>query len=62
MGKQKSITASPTGSPYQIKEMLKFAARHNVQPMTEHYKMADVNEAFEKMRNGKPRYRIVLEA
>ena len=62
MGKQKSISASPTGSPYQIKEMLKFAARHNLQPMTEHYKMADVNEAFEKLRNGKPRYRIVLEA
>jgi uncharacterized zinc-type alcohol dehydrogenase-like protein len=62
MGKQKSITASPTGSPYGIKQMLKFAARHQIQPMTEHYKMADINEAFEKLRNGKPRYRIVLEA
>jgi len=59
MGKQKTITASPTGSPYQIKEMLKFAARHQLAPMTEHYQMADVNEAFEKLRNGKPRYRIV---
>jgi len=62
MGKQKSITASPTGSPYQIKEMLKFAARHQVRPMTEHFKMENINEAFEKLRNGKPRYRIVLEA
>ncbi len=62
MGKQKSITASPTGSPFQIKEMLKFAARHQLKPMTEHYQMGDINEAFEKLRNGKPRYRIVLEA
>ena len=39
MGKQKSITGSPTGSPHGMKEMIKFAARHQVQPMTEHYKM-----------------------
>lgn len=62
MGKQKSITGSPTGSPFQIKEMLKFAARHQVQPMTEHYSMSQINDAFEHLRNGKPRYRIVLEA
>lgn len=62
MGKQKSITASPTGSPYGIKEMLKFAARHQIQPMTEHYKLDQVNDALEKLKNGKPRYRIVLEA
>ena len=62
MGKQKSISASPTGSPFQIKEMLKFAARHRLSPMTELYKMSEINEAFDKLRNGKPRYRIVLEA
>jgi len=61
MGGQKSITASPTGSPYYIGEMLEFAGRHNINPMIEKYKMSEVNEALEKLENGKPRYRIVLE-
>lgn len=61
MGKQRSISASPTGSPHAIKQMLNFTARHNIKPMVEMYKMTDVNEAMERLRNGKPRYRVVLE-
>ena len=61
MSKQRSISSSPTGSPNAIKEMLKFTARHDIKPMVEMYKMSDVNEAMERLRNGKPRYRVVLE-
>lgn len=61
MGRQRSISASPTGSPYYISEMLKFASRHNIEPMVEVFAMSDVNKAIEHLRNGKPRYRIVLE-
>lgn len=61
MGKQRSITASPTGSPYYMKEMLGFAARHNIEPLIETYRMDQVNEAIAHLRNGKPRFRIVLE-
>lgn len=61
LGKQRSISASPTGSPQAIAEMLKFAARHQVQPMVEIYKMAEVNKAMDRLRNEKPRYRVVLE-
>ncbi len=40
--------------------MLEFAARHNINPVTETYAMSDINLAFEKLRNGSPRYRLVL--
>lgn len=61
MGQQRSISASPTGPPIAIREMLKFTARHQIQPITETYKFSEVNEAIEKLRSGKPRYRLVLE-
>lgn len=60
MGRQKSITASPTGSPSSIRSMLQFAARHKIAPMVEHFKFSEINEAFERLRSGKTRYRIVL--
>ena len=58
---QKSISASPLGSPATTATMLDFAARHNIQPTIETFNFADVNEAMEKLRRGKPRYRIVLK-
>jgi len=61
MSKQRSISASPTGSPHVMTEMMKFVARHNIQPMVEVRPLAEVNEAMEKLHNGKPRYRLVLE-
>jgi alcohol/geraniol dehydrogenase (NADP+) len=57
---EKSLGASPTGSPAAIGTMLDFAARHHVQPMVESYRFSEINEALEKLRHGKPRYRIVL--
>ena len=41
--------------------MLEFAARHQIEPMVEVYPMDKVNDAMEKLRLGKPRYRLVLE-
>jgi len=41
--------------------MLEFAARHNIEPITETYPMSKVNDAMEKLRSGKPRYRLVLQ-
>jgi len=59
---QKTVSGSPTGSRNAIDAMLKFAARHQVTPQTEHYPMSDVNAAMEHLRAGKARYRIVLDA
>ncbi|MFK7933202.1 MAG: NAD(P)-dependent alcohol dehydrogenase [Saprospiraceae bacterium] len=60
MAKQAAISASPTGSPIQMRQMIDFCARHSIEPMVEAYKMSDVNQALDRLENGKPRYRIVL--
>lgn len=58
----KSVSGSPTGNPRRISEMLGFCARHEIAPVTEHFPMSKINDAIEHMREGKARYRIVLDA
>ncbi len=58
---QKSVSGSPTGAPTDIDQMLSFSARHGVAPVTETFPMSKVNDALERLRSGKARYRIVLE-
>jgi uncharacterized zinc-type alcohol dehydrogenase-like protein len=57
---QKSISGSPVGSPSTIEKMLEFAKLHRVKPKVEVYPMSKINEAFDHLRSGKARYRIVL--
>jgi len=59
---QRRVSGSPTGSPVDIAKMLDFAARHNIDPQTEHCPMSKINEAFARLESGKARYRIVLDA
>jgi uncharacterized zinc-type alcohol dehydrogenase-like protein len=56
----RSIGGNPTGSPYRLKEMLDVAARHGVKAQTERFPMAKANEAIEKVKKNKVRYRAVL--
>ncbi len=56
----RSISGNPTGSPYRIKEMLGVAARLGVKAQTECFSMAEANEAIEKVKKNKVRYRAVL--
>lgn len=58
---QKSVSGTATGSPSVVAKMLEFCARHNIETITENYKMSQINEAFERLESGKTRYRIVLE-
>ncbi len=58
---QKSISGSPLGSPAVIRSMLEFCARHDIAPMTEEFKLEDVNEAMDHLESGKARYRVVLK-
>jgi uncharacterized zinc-type alcohol dehydrogenase-like protein len=60
IGGQKSVAGSPTGSPTAIDAMLAFSARHSVAPVVEYFPMSKVNDALERLRSGKARYRIVL--
>lgn len=58
---QKSIGGSPVGSPATVMRMLDFAGRHGVAPVTETFPMSKINDALERLRSGKARYRLVLE-
>ena len=57
---QRSVSASPVGSPANIARMLEFAARHDIKPIIEKFRLDQVNEAFEHLKSGQARYRIVL--
>ena len=57
---RKSIVSSLIGSPPAMATMLDFAARHGVLPTVETFKFSQVNDAIEKLRQGKVRYRGVL--
>jgi alcohol/geraniol dehydrogenase (NADP+) len=56
----RSISGNPTGSPFRLREMLDVAARHGVRATTELFPMAKANEAIEKVKKNKVRYRAVL--
>ena len=57
---QKSLSASPLGSPSTTDTMLKFSARHGIAPTTEAFPLSRANDAIEHLRSGKARYRVVL--
>lgn len=58
---QRSISGSPLGSPSTTEKMINFCARHKIEPVTELFPMSKVNDAFEHLRAGKARYRVVLK-
>ena len=62
MGGQKTVSASPIGSPAVMARMLDFCARHGIEPQVEHFPMSRVNDALDHLRAGRARYRIVLDA
>ncbi|HEY6447521.1 MAG TPA: NAD(P)-dependent alcohol dehydrogenase [Acidobacteriaceae bacterium] len=54
------LCGSNTGSPARIAEMLDVAARHKVAAKTESFRMADANQALDRVRKNHVRYRAVL--
>lgn len=60
MAGQRSVSGSPVGSPTTIERMLEFAKLHHIEPQVETYPMSKINEAFDRLKSGKTRYRIVL--
>ncbi|TKA25431.1 hypothetical protein B0A50_06298 [Salinomyces thailandicus] len=52
---------SAIGPPWQIEEMLKFAADKGIHSWINKYSMKDANQAIIDFNAGKPRYRFVLE-
>lgn len=58
---QKSISGTPSGSPTTTRLMMDFCSRHKIEPVTELFPMSKVNDAIQHLRDGKARYRIVLQ-
>ncbi|SQK72222.1 NADP-dependent alcohol dehydrogenase C 2 [Tatumella ptyseos] len=58
----RSISGSSTGSPHELRSLVKLAARSGVKPQTELFPMSKINEALQYVRDGKARYRAVLKA
>jgi uncharacterized zinc-type alcohol dehydrogenase-like protein len=57
-----SICASFLGNRATMREMLGFAQDHGIAPKVELMAMSQVNEALQRVRENKARYRIVLES
>lgn len=55
-----SLIGSFLGNRAMMKEMLSFAQVHTITPMLEMMPMSQVNEALQRVRENKARYRIVL--
>lgn len=59
---QRSLSGSPVGAPATIATMLDFCARHRIEPVTETFPFSKVNQALDHLREGKARYRVVLQS
>ena len=57
---QLSITGSFIGNRARMQEMLSFAQAHGIKPAIEMMPMSKVNEAIQRVKENKARYRIVL--
>jgi alcohol/geraniol dehydrogenase (NADP+) len=57
---QKSVSASPVGSPATMAKMLDFAAFHRIKPIVEEYPISQIIDAVERLRSGAARYRVVI--
>ncbi|KAJ1680245.1 hypothetical protein EV182_000401 [Spiromyces aspiralis] len=55
------IGGSLIGGVKYLEETLDFASKHGVRPLIEKVPMDKVNEGIQKVRDGKVRYRVVLE-
>ena len=60
VARQLSITGSFLGNRETMREMFSFAQEHGITPKVELMPMTKVNEAIQKVKENKARYRIVL--
>ena len=56
-----TITGSLVGSRADIKEMLQFASKHQVYPQINLYPKDKINDGVKCLREGKARYRVVIQ-
>jgi len=59
---QINYTGSGVGSRKETQEMLDFSAKHNIVPLCEEFDYEKFPEAFDRLENGKPIFRCVVDA
>lgn len=57
---EQRIVASLIGSRLDLQELLQLATQNNIRPMTETYRLDNVNAVHARLREGQVRYRAVL--
>lgn len=57
---KRKLKGTTTASPSVMRTMLEFAANNNIAPKIEKMPFSQINEAIQRVREGKARYRIVL--
>jgi len=58
--KRRRIMASPIGGRADILAMLELSAQHQILPVVEPFSLASANQALDKLRENRIRYRAVL--
>ena len=57
----KTVVGGIVGSATQTRQMIDFAARHNIRPTVETFPATDFDHALDRVRTGRSRYRTVVE-
>lgn len=57
----RGVSASLIGGIAQTQEVLDFCAKHNIHPECEMINMQDINDAFDRLENGKVTGRLVID-
>ena len=60
--KECTLVGSLTGPRPVIKDMIKVCVEKNIYPIVEEYPFEDLPKAFDKLENGKPHFRCVVNA
>ena len=60
VGGQRSVLGSLTGTPYENERTLDFSVLADVRPRIEVLLLEQANEALDRLRSGRARYRVVL--
>ncbi len=55
-----NFVGSNSGSTGDIREMLEFSAKHNIVPLCEEFDWEDFPKAYDRLVNGKPIFRCVV--
>jgi D-arabinose 1-dehydrogenase-like Zn-dependent alcohol dehydrogenase len=60
LSKRRRIEGNASGSRHDLRDVLEFASKMNVQPEVQTTSLADVNDVLDRMHNGKLPGRVVI--